>query len=271
MEVNTAHQDAAEPVSPIERLDGVTLFGTPKMWVGLLGLVALLIAGLIWGVFAKAPVTISAAGVISTEGGPLEVGASLNGTVTSLFVTVGESVEASNTLAIITDDQGLAVRVRTPVSGIVTEISTQVGDFLSAGSTVMTLQDTTNDLESIAFIPVSSIGSLLVGQEVLMSPKSVPVSEFGYLKGTISSISSVPVSNARVEQLVGRVAGSKNYDAQGEPIVEVRIRVSADSATPSGFTWTQGEGPPYQLLSGTPWSGEVVISDSTPIATLLGS
>jgi len=241
------------------------------MWVGLMGLVALLIAGLIWGVFAQAPVTISAEGVISTEGGPLEVGTSLDGTVTSLFVTLGESVEATNTLAIITDDQGVAVRVRTPVSGIVIEISTQVGDFLSTGETVVTIQDSSESLESIALIPVSSIGALSIGQEVLMAPKSVPVSEFGYLRGNIRSISSVPMSKARVQQLVGSVAGSNNYETQNEPIIEVRITLVQDAETRSGFAWTQGQGPPFQLLSGTPWEGDVVVDSSTPIATLFGS
>lgn len=271
METLHVREDDNAPVSPIERLDKVTLFGTPKMWVGLLGLVALLLAGMIWGIFAKAPVTISAEGVISTEGGPLEVGTSLDGTVTSLFVTLGESVEESNTLAIITNDEGLAVRVRTPVQGIVIEISTQVGDFLSAGETVVTIQDSTQALESIALIPVSSIGQLIVGQEVLMSPKSVPVSEYGYLRGNIEIISSVPVSKARVQQLVGSVAGFTNYDDQGEPLIEVRIKVAEDSETPSGFAWTQGSGPPFSLLSGTPWAGDVIIGDSTPISTLFGS
>ena len=245
--------DTDKPVSPIEHLDGVTLFGTPKMWVGLMGLVFLVLGGLIWGFLARAPVTVPAEGVISTEGGPLEVGTSLDGTVTSLFVTLGESVEASNTLAIITNDEGDAVRVRTPVSGIVNEISTQVGDFLSAGSTLVTLQDTSVALESIALIPVSSIGSLIVGQEVFMSPQSVPVSEYGYLKGIIRSISSVPVSNSRVNQLVGSVAGSIDYNMRGEPIIEVRIALTEDSETTSGFAWTEGQGPSFEILSGTPW------------------
>lgn len=272
MVVAAEPKDRAEkPVSPIERLDQVTIFGTPKLWVGLLGIISLLLAGLAWAIFASPPVTVGARGLISTAGGPLEVGTSLDGTVTQIFVTLGESVQENNTLAIVANDEGNSVRIRTPVAGTVLEISTQVGDFLPSGSTVVTIQDSDQGLESIALIPVSNIGSVKIGQEVLMSPNSVPVSEFGFLRGTVATISSVPMSIARVNQLVGSVAGYTDISAEDEPIVEVRIVITPEENTASGFAWTIGQGPPFALLSGTPWSGDIVTGSQSPIATLFGS
>ena len=76
-------------VSPIQKLDDVALFGSPRMWVVLLGAIALIMGFLTWGVLARPPVFTSAEGVISTVGGPLEVGAALDGTVDVVFVSGG--------------------------------------------------------------------------------------------------------------------------------------------------------------------------------------
>lgn len=257
--------------SPIARLDEVVIFGSPRMWVGLLGVISLLAAGLVWGLFAQPPVAVSARGVLSTVGGPLEIGTSQSGTVTKLNVVLGESVQEFNSLAVVRDDRGNSIRLLTPVAGTVIEISTQVGDFVSAGETVAIIQDSREQLQAIALVPVSSVGSIEVGQEVQVSADSVPVGEYGYLKGRVESIATVPMSLARVNQLVGSVAGYQDVNTLSEPIVEVRVSLVLDTETTSGFSWTIGRGPSFALLAGTPWRGDVITGFESPLTTLFGS
>ena len=260
-----------EVESPIARLDQVVIFGKPRLWVGLLGVISLILAGLVWGLLSSPPVTVGARGVLSTQGGPLEIGTSQSGTVTGLNVVLGESVQRFNVIAVVQDDQGNFSPITTSVSGTVIEISTQVGDFVREGESIAIIQDSREQLQAIALIPVSTVGTIEVGQPVNITAVSVPVGQFGYLQGTVATISSIPMSRARVNQLVGSVAGYQNIDTLSEPIVEVRVDLTQDPETVSGFAWTIGVGPPFGLLAGTPWTGDIITGFQSPLTSLFGS
>ena len=271
----TPHVPAAEhastSVSPIQRLDEVALFGTPRMWIALVGIIALIGGFLTWGLLARPPVMTSAFGVISTEGGPLEIGASLDGTVTSLFVSVGAAVEPSNTLAIILNDEGKSVRIRTPIAGTVVEIATQEGDFVRTGESLGTIQRLDQRLAAIALVPASAAGGVTPGQAALISPDSVPPGEFGFITGTVSSVAISPMSVTLIEQLLGGVAGYEQFTVPKEPIIQVVIDLDTDPANPSGFAWTIGSGPPFTIPMGSPWEGQIITGDRSPLSTLFGS
>jgi len=257
-------------VSPVELTDEVALFGRPRMWVPLLAIVLLIVAALLWATIARAPILVPASGVISTVGGPLSVSTSVAGTVTGLNVVFGESVQQGNTIALVEDDSGKVTRVLSPISGTVIEVSTKVGDFAESGETLVTLQDRNQSLEAIALVPMSSVGGVEVGTDVLVSPASVPSEEYGYVRGVVESVGSVPMSESRINQLIGGVAGYAGASGQAEPVVEVRISLLPDPAVPSGFDWTIGSGPPFTLLASTPWSGSIVLGSQSYLSLLFG-
>jgi len=258
-------------VSPIQKLDEVAVFGSPRMWVVLLGAVALILGFLTWGVLARPPVSTGVEGVISTVGGPLEVGAGIDGTVAAVFVSVGTVVEAGNTLAILLDETGQEVRVRTPVAGTVIEVATQDGNFSSSGSGIATIQRIDENLVGIALIPASKISGVAVGKKVNISPNSIPAGQYGYITGTVNLVGETPMSISRIKQLVGSVAGYKSLETVSEPLIEVQIELDSDDANPSGLAWTIGTGPNYSLVAGTPWSGQIITSNKAPLAILFGS
>ena len=257
-------------VSPVELTDRIALFGTPRMWVPLLGIALLVVAALVWGAFAQAPITVPAEGVITTVGGPLSISTSVAGTVKELYVVNGEKVQVGNNIAVIEDDAGNLTRVQSPIEGTVIELSTKLGNFAPVGETLATLQDEAQGLRAISLIPMANVGGLKVGQEVLVSPQSVPSSDYGYLRGTVATIGTVPMSQARIDQLVGGVAGFAGSASQDSPVVEVDVILLADSATPSGFSWTIGAGPPFRLLGSTPWSGDIVLGERSRLSALFG-
>ena len=258
-------------VSPIQKLDDVALFGSPRMWVVLLGAIALIMGFLTWGVLARPPVFTSAEGVISTVGGPLEVGAALDGTVDVVFVSVGTAVEAGNTLAILLDESGQAVRVRTPVAGTVIEVATQDGGLIRSGSGIATIQRVEENLVGIALVPASKISGVIVGQSANISPNSIPAGQYGYITGVVSLVAETPMSVSRIQQLVGGVAGYQVLETVSEPLIEVQIELGGDDSNPSGLAWTIGTGPDYSLVAGTPWNGQIITGNEAPLAILFGS
>jgi HlyD family secretion protein len=60
----------------------------------------------------------------------------------------------------------------------------------------------------------------------------------------------------------------KSLCAGGAPIV-VTIALSPDRATPSGYRWSSGSGPPIAIQSGTICSAAVVIRKQTPASLVL--
>jgi multidrug efflux pump subunit AcrA (membrane-fusion protein) len=258
-------------VSPIQKLDAVTEFGSPRLWVALLGAVALIMGFLTWGVLARPPVFTSAEGVISTVGGPLEVGAALDGTVEVVFVSVGTAVEAGNTLAILLDESGQRVRVRTPVAGTVIEVATQDGGLIRSGSGIATIQRVEENLVGIALIPAAEISGVVVGKKANISPNSIPAGQFGYITGVVSLVAETPMSVSRIQQLVGGVAGYQALETVSEPLIEVQIELDRDDSNPSGLAWTIGTGPDYSLVAGTPWNGQIITGNEAPLAILFGS
>ena len=267
----TGSENPSDSTSPIQRLDEVAVFGSPRLWVALLGALLLISGFLLWGTLARPPVTTSASGVISTTGGPLEVGAGLDGSVKSVYVAVDTTVEAGNTLAVLIDESGNEVRVNTPVTGTVIEVATQEGDFIRSGAGIATIQRFDEDLFALALVPASSISGIVVGDEALVSPASVPAGKYGYLNGVVMSVGSTPMSVSRLEQLVMSIAGYPAIDTISEPLIEVQIELAKDESNPSGLSWTIGEGPPFTLVAGTPWAGNIVIGNQAPLVTLFGS
>jgi multidrug efflux pump subunit AcrA (membrane-fusion protein) len=263
--------DDSSVVSPIQKIDEVIVFGSPRMWIVLLGAVALIMGFLAWGVFARPPIFTSAQGVISTVGGPLEVGAGIDGTVKVVFVSVGTVVEAGNTLAILLDESGREVRVRTPVAGTVIEVATQDGGFSRSGSGIATIQRVNENLVAIALVPASSISGVVAGEAANISPDSIPAGQYGYITGVVSSVAETPMSISRVKQLVGSVAGYQSLETVEEPLIEVQIELNSDDRNPSGLAWTIGSGPEYSLVAGTPWHGQIITGNKAPLAILFGS
>ena len=255
--------------SPVARVEQVALFGRPRMWVALVALLMLLLAFIAWGFIARTPVSVAVSGLITTSGGAAEVGSSLTGTVTEVYVDVGDRVDIGNNVVAIEDDLGRTAQVKATVPGQVLEIATRVGGFVTAGQGLMILQTTDQPLTAIALVPVTDSGGLATGQRVLVSPTSAPSSEYGYIEGTVASVSSIPVSPARLAQLTSGIAGITDPEGVGVPVVEVGI-VLAAADSPSGYAWTIGTGPPFTLLAGTPFVGQIVVGEQAPLVRLLG-
>jgi len=151
------------------------------------------------------------------------------------------------------------------------ESATRVGAFVEIGETLFIVEDARTDLEALAFVPVSSVGGIAIGQRALIAPASTPKDRYGEIEAIVAAIGDVPMSPARFAQLTARTEGLPAVLDQGVPIVEVRLTLEQDSAAPSGVRWTLAPGPPFELLSGTPFTGEVILGEITPIATLFGA
>ncbi|MBW3572416.1 MAG: NHLP bacteriocin system secretion protein [Gemmatimonadetes bacterium] len=102
---------ALERLSSPEQLDQLMQVTTPRGWLLLVGVGALLATALVWGVLGSVPERIAGQGILTRSGGVLEVEAPGDGRVTDVAVRVGDHVTQGQVVARISRPD-LALRIQ---------------------------------------------------------------------------------------------------------------------------------------------------------------
>jgi HlyD family secretion protein len=102
---------ALERLSSPEQLDQLMQVTTPRGWLMLVGIGALLATALVWGVLGSVPERINGQGMLIRSGGVLEVEAPGDGRVTDVAVRVGDVVSEGQVVARI-QRQDLVLRIQ---------------------------------------------------------------------------------------------------------------------------------------------------------------
>jgi HlyD family secretion protein len=102
---------ALERLSSPEQLDQLMQVTTPRGWLLLVGVGALLVTAVVWGLLGSVPERIAGQGILIRSGGVLEVEAPGEGRVTDVAVRVGDVVSEGQVVARI-QRQDLVLRIQ---------------------------------------------------------------------------------------------------------------------------------------------------------------
>lgn len=178
-----------------------------------------------------------------------------------------------------------------PADGIVSNIEISKDSNIQAGQALMSIlqeNELTSELQAIVYVDYSAINYLETGQKVKIAPAISNQANYGYLMGTVISVSDYPATQESITrstgspQLATALLNSTNSNVAAatskqttqstqntKSYVEVKVSLEVDSSTPSGYKWTSRSGPPGKLASGIPCSAQVVIRESSPIGLLI--
>lgn len=107
--------------------------------------------------------------------------------------SVKETIKTANTQIRIWEDRYLFIA---PVDGTVNYFNIWSNNqVIAAGENVAKVIPSSNSLYCKALVPVVGSGKLAVGQKAMIKIDNFPYTEYGVLKGTVKSISLVPVDN----------------------------------------------------------------------------
>lgn len=129
---------ALERLSSPEQLDQLMAVTTPRGWLLLVGVGALLATALVWGVLGSVPERIAGQGILTRSGGVLEVEAAADGKVTDVSVRVGDHVSQGQVIARI-DRPDLVLRIQ-QARALVLELRGQHQQQQQFGATDVRLQ-----------------------------------------------------------------------------------------------------------------------------------
>jgi HlyD family secretion protein len=159
-------------------------------------------------------------------------------------------------------------RINATVEGRVVEVKKSVGDRVRNGEVMAIVEPPSSTLEPIVFVSSSGGKRIKPGMEAQISPSTVKREEYGFMKGTVRSVSEYPVtpdaamsyiSNA---SLVQELLGSSSK-------LEMRAALIPDAKAPSGFQWSSSSGPPFKVDTGTRVTVSVVVDRKRPISYVL--
>ncbi|HRE48339.1 MAG TPA: NHLP bacteriocin system secretion protein [Aggregatilineales bacterium] len=266
MESKLFRKVALDRLSSPEQLDEMMRITNPRGWIALAAIGALLAALFLWGLFGNVPLVVTGEGLLTRGGGLITVTASAAGTVT-LLVDEGALTQKDQTLAVVGTTKAAAA-----VTGRVLRLFVEEGAEVAAGTPLLEMEstdDASNPLEAVVFVPPAEGARIAVGMTVQISPVTVRREENGYMLGTVKAISESPASAARITRLTGDPDFAASVTTGGSP-TEIRVTLTLDGTTPSGYRWSSSQGPDFKLQSGTFTNATVVIGDRRPLSLIFG-
>ena len=159
-------------------------------------------------------------------------------------------------------------QVISPYDGTITTQRLREGEIIQAGAPLydVDLQES-QDLMSIIFVPAMLGNKIKPGTTIQVAPGSIDSSLYGSLVGTVVSLSEYPVTSDRVAYWTGNKEFA-NWVVQkcGGTVMEVRVELTRDSDTKSGYLWTTLKGPDEEIKEGMSCAATAIVDRKSPAA-----
>jgi HlyD family secretion protein len=162
--------------------------------------------------------------------------------------------------------------VKAPIAGVILEVRTGRGDVAAAGGVLATIgpgrAETADSVEMLVLLGGERRKRVVVGMEARIVPDGTKKEEYGSMRGRVTSVSASEVSNDHVEQILQNAQLAKRLIGDTSALL-ARVELVPSQATPSGFAWWSGAGPPYKITAGTVGSVDVIVDQVRPISLVL--
>ncbi|CAO3438054.1 NHLP bacteriocin system secretion protein [Azospirillum doebereinerae] len=159
-------------------------------------------------------------------------------------------------------------RILSPTDGRVTEWKVAEGSRIAAGTPVVSIESGSSGLQLMLYIPPEHGKKLKPGMDVRIAPSTVRKEEYGTLVGTVAEVSDFPSTPQGMLAVLQNDRLVQQFSAKGPPFA-VRVDLTRDAVSATGYRWSSGGGPPATVTSGTPAEGEVTIREQPPIAFVI--
>ena len=253
-----------------EELDRLPEVAKPRGWLAALALAVVVVGLVAYAIAGEIPRRVEADGVLSSRGGVLEVQSDERGEVTEMLVETGERVGAGTPVAVVETEAGESAEITAGFAGTVLELRTARGRVLEPGSEVVTIAAEPGERPSGAYLFVQQdvASGVAPGMSVDVDVSAAPSQEFGVVRGTVESVSGAPISPQEMDVLLSNDGLVEQFSEDGPPILATVALDEAD--TPSGLSWSGGDGPEFPLTPGTLVAGDVQQGEQPVLDVILG-
>jgi pyruvate/2-oxoglutarate dehydrogenase complex dihydrolipoamide acyltransferase (E2) component len=286
---------ALERLSSPERLDELLEVTTPRGWLALLALCAVILVAAIWGILGSVPTLVKGQGVLMRANSLRTVEAPVSGKVWEVVVREGDDILRDHVVAWVRPTEEQMLAVTSPYAGRVLDVRVTRGDVVQPGSVMLSLEQPGGSLEAVLYYPAMDAKKVQPGMTIQIAPASVKQEEYGLLLARVTTVGSFPATQQGMRRLLGSDELAKQLSSNGTP-VEIRAELVRNPRTYSGYQWTStlsslagmvtgwlpqewanawlpawatGQGPPIILDSGTLVSADAITDEQAPIYLVL--
>jgi hypothetical protein len=142
--------------------------------------------------------------------------------------------------------------------------------YVNTAMSIFSPQEDTNlgDLEALVFVHHQEGKRIHAGMAALLMPTNLSAYQYGYIKGTVITISNYPASKEAVYAYLGNMNLVDEFFSHGVPFL-IRIKLEKNSITQSGLKWTTKNGAPFKIESGTSVVAKVINNTCSPLSLLI--
>ncbi|NIM48267.1 MAG: NHLP bacteriocin system secretion protein [Gemmatimonadales bacterium] len=156
--------------------------------------------------------------------------------------------------------------IRSPYVGVVVEHLVDAGEAVNPGQMILNIE--LLDRPFKVFLFAAEGKRILSGMRVQLLPDGIRSEEFGFIIGTVRSVSQTPLSPTGMNRVLRNDALVSLFRGSGGAHL-VEVEVELDPTTASGFRWTTRDGPDLRFGSGTVLYGTVTVRQQAPITLVI--
>ena len=296
-------QKALDKLKRPEKAGAIFSITTSTGWIALAAVGIALFSVLVWAFFGVMAEQVVGYGVITDDSGVTNISPISGGRIVEMRYKTGDVVRKGDVVAVIEQtqleqqvylnaEQAHAatsyddMRARTaqlasakeelqhqgqvisPYDGIVTSQRMREGQIVQAGAPIYDVDVTeSQDMVGIIFVPALTGNKLKPGSVIQVSPGAIDSSLYGSLVGKVIELSPYPVNSDRVVYWTGNKEFA-NWVLQkcGGAIMEVRVELTRDNDSKSGYLWTTLEGPKETITEGMTCTATAIVDRKSPFA-----
>lgn len=155
-----------------------------------------------------------------------------------------------------------------PSAGRITEVLGTSGMSTNTGQALFSIETGGRGLEAMIFVDPQQGKLVKPGDEVRLEAGTAKKEEYGTVLGTVSWVSAFPSSVEGMRAILQNDELARTFSSKGPPFA-VRVRLTRDPSTVSGYRWTSEKGRKLALSSGTIMNASIVTERQAPITLVL--
>ena len=272
-------KSALEKLQSPEQLDKMIQITSPMFWIAALGGGLIIVAALIWSIFARLPVNVASDGIFIGKGGIGTVYCAVNGIIDEVLVKEGDTISKDQVIAKLavpqsgseeTDAPAEPIEIRSSLSGRIIEMTVVEGNAVSSGSAIchVSRSSSEDDNTVICYVPATKGRKIQKGMKVEVYPTTVNRQEYGHMNAVVSSVDEYVTSQEDIRNKLADPSLVEAFTGAG-PVVGVVCDLEKDVSTASGYKWSSKKGAEVTLDPGTMVGVDIVTEEKAPITMLI--
>lgn len=262
-------KSALERMSNPEQLDKVLKVTSPMSWLALIGITVIIIVTVIWSFVGTIPETVTVKGIVSAVVGSNSVYTEDAGTVVSVRVRAGDEIHLGDPIMTYRNSANDIIEVCSDQVGYVSDIVVKKDDEFTPGKDVIRIAPKVQASQIVVcYVPLANAKKLERGMRVNITLDSLDSNSYGNMVARIINIDAYATPTDGMSSVIGSNNNLASTFTKDGAVVAVACELAVDTATASGYYWSNAKGASVEVKNGTLTTAKIITDEVAPITKL---